>query len=132
MAILNGSAVLMVIAGEDVAHSNNVSFDLSAAEVEKTTKSSAGNKGVRPGTISGTAKVGGFTCFDGAGNGSYDVTNLEAIRSGRTKVLIQIGVGTKVLSAQAYMTDFAIVAGVEDNLTFDASFKFTGAITFAS
>lgn len=130
MAILNGTTVTLLLAGDPVAYATNVSFDLSAAEVDQTTKDSAGNKGVRPGLIGGTAKVSGFAAFVTPAD-TFGVAALEALRSGRGAGSLSITVGSVDLAAEVRLTDCSIVAGVEDNLTFDASFKFSGPITFS-
>lgn len=132
---LNGTLVKLFIGAEPVAYATNVSFDLSAAEVDTTNKDSAGYRGVRPGLISGTAKVQGFTAFD-TGSSEQGVKDLEALRSSRGVATLKIALGgttgDKFISASARLTDLSMSAGVEDNLTFDASFKFTGTITWGT
>lgn len=132
---LNGTHVTLLIGGEAVAYATNVGFDLSAGEVDTTTKQSAGYRGVRPGLISGTAKVQGFAAFN-TGSSEQGVKDLEALRSGRSVATLKIALGgtsgDKFLTGSARMQDFSLSAGIEDNLVFDATFKFTGPLTYGT
>jgi predicted secreted protein len=129
--IANATLYLLRIGSEAVAECTSVDVQLTAGEVDTTSKSSAGWKARRPGLISGTVTVQGNLRFD-TGASDQGIAELYAAFNGRTKVTLKAGTnvsGDKTIDADAYITSLNIGAGVEDNITIEASFKFTGAIT---
>lgn len=129
--IANATGYTVRIATEAVAECTSVSLQLSAGEIDTTSKSSAGWKARRPGLINGTVTIQGNLKFD-VGGSEQGIADLYGYFSARTPVALKVGtgvVGDKTIDGNAYITSLNIGAGVEDNISIEASFKFTGAIT---
>jgi len=132
--ILNATLIQCRIGNEAVAACTQVSVQLTAQEIDTTNKDSAGWKSRRPGLISGTASVQGYLRFDTL-NTVQGISDLFGYMNNRTKVQLKLGtavVGDKTIDGDAYITSLNVGAPVEDSVTFEASFAFTGAITQAT
>ena len=132
--IINASLIQVRIGGEAVAECTNVDTNLTAAEVDQTSKSSAGWKARRPGLLSGTVSIQGNLRFD-TGSSEQGIADLYAAFNARTTVALKVGTsvsGDKTVDGNAHITSLNISSGTEDNATIEASFKFTGAITQAT
>jgi hypothetical protein len=78
--------------------------------------------------------VQGNLRFD-TGSSDQGIADLYGYFNARTSVALKVGTnvaGDKTTDGQAFITSLNIGAPVEDNISIEASFKFTGAITQAT
>lgn len=132
--ILNATLIICRIGNEAVAACTQTSVQFTAQEVDTTNKDSAGWKSRRPGLISATASIQGYLRFDTLST-EQGISDLFGYVNNRTKVALKVGTtvqGDKTVDGDAYITSLNVGAPVEDSVTFEASFKFTGPITLAT
>jgi len=129
--IMNGT-LLGVYAGSTlIAHATEGSISLSMDTRDATTKSSSGTRDLLEATKSGTISVSALYAEDAA----YGVDDLMSSWSGRAAITVKFSTevsGDHFWSASAYITSIEVSAGMEDNVTYSATFELTGAITYSA
>ena len=129
--IMNGT-LLGVYAGSTlIAHATEGSISLSMDTRDATTKDSSGTRDILEATKSGTISVSALYAEDA----TYGVDDLMTAWSGRTALTVKFSTevsGDHYWSASAYVTSLEVNAGMEDNVTYSATFELTGAITYTT
>lgn len=129
--IMNGT-LLGVYAGSTlIAHATEGSISLSMDTRDATTKGSGGSRDLLEATKSGTISVSALYADDAA----YGVSDLMTAWSGRTTLTVKFSTevsGDSFWSADAYVTSIEVNAGMEDNVTYSATFELTGTITYTT
>lgn len=128
---MNGT-LLGVYAGNTlIAHATEGSISLSMDTRDATTKGSGGSRDLLEATKSGTISVSALYADDAA----YGVSDLMTAWSGRTTLVVKFSTevsGDSFWSADAYITSLEVNAGMEDNVTYSATFELTGTITYST
>ena len=128
---MNGT-LLGVYAGSTlIAHATEGSISLSMDTRDATTKDSSGTRDLLEATKSGTISVSALHAEDAA----YGVDDLMTAWSGRSTLTIKFSTevtGDKYWEASAYVTSLEVNSGMEDNVTYSATFELTGAITYGT
>tara|TARA_B110000977_G_scaffold149151_1_gene189064 strand:+ start:2850 stop:3260 length:411 start_codon:yes stop_codon:yes gene_type:complete len=129
--IMNGT-LLGVYAGSTlIAHATEGSISLSMDTRDATTKSSSGSRDLLEATKSGTISVSALYAEDAA----YGVDDLMTSWAARTTLVVKFSTevsGDHFWSASAYISSIEVSAGMEDNVTYSATFELTGAITYSA
>lgn len=129
--IMNGT-LLGVYAGSTlIAHATEGSISLSMDTRDATTKGSGGTRDLLEATKSGTISVSALYADDAA----YGVSDLMTAWSGRTTLTVKFSTevsGDSYWSADAYVTSIEVNAGMEDNVSYSATFELTGTITYST
>lgn len=129
--IMNGT-LLGVYAGSNlIAHATEGSISLSMDTRDATTKGSSGTRDLLEATKSGTISVSALYADDAA----YGVSDLMTAWSARTTLEVKFSTevsGDSYWSANAYITSLEVNAGMEDNVTYSATFELTGTITYTT
>jgi hypothetical protein len=126
--ILNGTDLILKVAGTAVTHATSASINFNMETREATTKDSAGYTAVLEGLRSVTIDAEAMTALDAA----YGFEELYTVWKNRTAVALVFGTtetGDQIYTVQGYMTSLSASSGVEDSSTFSASFQCTGAVT---
>ena len=127
--IMNGTLLGVYVGSTLIAHATEGSISLSMDTRDTTTKSSAGTRALLEGTKSGTISVSALYAEDAA----YGVDDLMTSWAARTTLTIKFSTevsGDHFWSAAAYITSLEVSAGMEDNVSYSATFELTGAITY--
>jgi predicted secreted protein len=98
---------------------------------DATTKGSSGSRDLLEATKSGTISVSALYADDAA----YGVSDLMTAWSARTTLAVKFSTevsGDSYWSADAYITSLEVNAGMEDNVTYSATFELTGTITYTT
>jgi predicted secreted protein len=98
---------------------------------DATSKSSSGTRDLLEATKSGTISVSALYAEDAA----YGVDDLMTSWAARTAIVVKFSTevtGDHFWSASAYITSLEVSAGMEDNVTYSATFELTGAITYSN
>jgi len=98
---------------------------------DATTKDSSGTRDILEATKSGTISVSALYAEDAA----YGVDDLMTAWSGRTQLTVKFSTevsGDHYWEASAYVTSLEVSSGMEDNVTYSATFELTGAITYTT
>ena len=96
---------------------------------DATTKDSSGTRDLLEATKSGTISVSALYAEDAA----YGVQELMTAWSARTALTVKFSTevsGDYYWSASAYVTSLEVNSGMEDNVSYSATFELTGAITY--
>ena len=129
--IMNGT-LLGVYAGSTlIAHATEGSISLSMDTRDATTKDSSGTRYILEATKGGTFSVSALYAEDAA----YGVDDLMTAWSGRSQLTVKFSTevsGDHYWSAAAYVTSLEVSSGMEDNVTYSATFELTGAITYST
>ena len=129
--IMNGT-LLGVYAGSTlIAHATEGSISLSMDTRDATTKDSSGTRDILEATKSGTISVSALYAEDAV----YGVDDLMGAWSGRSQLTVKFSTevsGDHYWSAAAYVTSLEVSSGMEDNVTYSATFELTGAITYST
>lgn len=129
--IMNGT-LLGVYAGSTlIAHATEGSISLSMDTRDATTKDSNATRDLLGATKSGTISVSALYAEDAA----YGVDDLMGAWSSRSALTVKFSTevsGDHYWSASAYVTSLEINAGMEDNVTYSATFELTGDITYTT
>lgn len=126
--VVEGNALLLLIGDDPIVCTTDASFDFSREIVEATCKDNNGARQIKLGGTTGSFSVSGLWKFDGA----YQIDDLmDAFLAGTA---LTANWSTEVtgdfkLSASVYITNISGSAPVNDNVTFDATFEISGAIT---
>jgi predicted secreted protein len=98
---------------------------------DATSKDSSGTRDLLEATKSGTISVSALYAEDAA----YGVDDLMTAWSGRSQLTVKFSTevsGDHYWSAAAYVTSLEVSSGMEDNVTYSATFELTGAITYST
>ena len=126
---MNGTLLGVYSAGTLIAHATEGSISLSMDTRDATTKDSSGTRDLLEATKSGTISVSALYAEDAA----YGVQELMTAWSARTALTVKFStevVGDYYWSASAYITSLEVNSGMEDNVSYSATFELTGAITY--
>lgn len=129
--IMNGTLLGVYSGSTLIAHATEGSISLSLDTRDATTKDSSGTRDLLEGTKSGTISVSALYAEDAA----YGVDDLMTAWSGRSTLTVKFSTevsGDHFWSADAYVTSVEVNAGMEDNVTYSATFELTGTITYSS
>lgn len=128
---MNGT-LLGVYAGSTlIAHATEGSISLSMDTRDATTKGSGGSRDLLEATKSGTISVSALYADDAA----FGVNDLMGAWTSRTTLAVKFSTevsGDSYWSADAYITSLEVNAGMEDNVTYSATFELTGTITYTT
>ena len=126
--ILNGSDLLVYVAGTAVAHSTSHSLSCNMATRDATTKDNAGWRvrldGMRDWSTSGE----GLLALDAA----YGASELFTIFTNRTECTVVFSTdtsGDEYWSGSAYLTSLELSVPMEENATYSFSFESSSALT---
>ena len=126
---MNGTLLGVYSAGTLIAHATEGSISLSMDTRDATTKDSSGTRDLLEATKSGTISVSALYAEDAA----YGVQELMTAWSARTALTVKFSTevsGDYYWSASAYVTSLEVNSGMEDNVSYSATFELTGAITY--
>lgn len=130
MALINGTNLVIKIAGNPIMKATTASLEMSVDMPDATTKDSAGwaefFAGVRSWTLSSDGLV------DYASSGSVETDELVALLIARNPVAVTFSTSTAgdmVLSGNAYITSISQTADMESPSGFSVSFQGTGTLT---
>lgn len=129
--IMNGTLLGVYSASTLIAHATEGSISLNLDTRDATTKDSSGTRDLLEGIKSGTISVSALYAEDAA----YGVDDLMTAWSGRSTLAIKFSTevtGDHFWSASAYVTSLEVNAGMEDNVSYSATFELTGAITYSA
>jgi len=129
--IMNGTLLGVYVGSTLIAHATEGSISLSMDTRDASTKSSSGSRDLLEATKSGTISVSALYAEDAA----YGVDDLMSAWSARTALTVKFSTevtGDHYWSASAYVTSLEVSAGMEDNVTYSATFELTGAITYGA
>jgi len=129
--IMNGTLLGVYSASTLIAHATEGSISLNLDTRDATTKDSSGTRDLLEGIKSGTISVSALYAEDAA----YGVDDLMTAWSGRSTLEIKFSTevtGDHFWSASAYVTSLEVNAGMEDNVSYSATFELTGAITYSA
>jgi predicted secreted protein len=129
--IMNGTLLGVYAGGTLIAHATEGSISLSMDTRDATTKDSSGTRDLLEATKSGTISVSALYAEDAA----YGVDDLMTAWSGRTTLTIKFSTevtGDHYWEASAYVTSLEVNSGMEDNVTYSATFELSGAITYGT
>lgn len=128
---MNGTLLGVYVGSTLVAHATEGSISLSMDTRDATTKGSGGSRDLLEATKSGTISVSALYADDAA----YGVTDLMGAWSSRSILAVKFSTevsGDSYWSADAYITSLEVNAGMEDNVTYSATFELTGTITYST
>lgn len=126
---MNGTLLGVYSASTLIAHATEGSISLSMDTRDATSKDSSGTRDLLEATKSGTISVSALYAEDAA----YGVQELMTAWSARTALTVKFSTevsGDYYWSASAYVTSLEVNAGMEDNVSYSATFELTGAITY--
>ena len=126
---MNGTLLGVYSASTLIAHATEGSISLSMYTRDATTKDSSGTRDLLEATKSGTISVSALYAEDAA----YGVQELMTAWSARTALTVKFSTevsGDYYWSASAYVTSLEVNSGMEDNVSYSATFELTGAITY--
>jgi predicted secreted protein len=98
---------------------------------DATSKDSSGTRDLLEATKSGTISVSALYAEDA----TYGVDDLMTSWAARTALTVKFSTevsGDHYWSASAYITSLEVSAGMEDNVSYSATFELTGAITYST
>lgn len=127
--IMNGTLLGVYSAGTLIAHATEGSISLSMDTRDATTKDSSASRDLLEATKSGTISVSALYAEDAA----YGVDDLMSSWAARTVLTIKFSTevtGDHFWSGSAYVTSLEVNAGMEDNVSYSATFELSGAITY--
>ena len=128
---MNGTLLGVYVGSTLIAHATEGSISLSMDTRDATTKSSAGTRNLLEATKSGTISVSALYAEDAA----YGVDDLMTSWAARTAIVVKFSTevtGDHFWSASAYITSLEVSAGMEDNVTYSATFELTCTITYGN
>jgi len=128
---MNGTLLGVYVGSTLIAHATEGSISLSMDTRDATTKDSSGSRDLLEATKSGTISVSALYAEDA----TYGVDDLMTAWSGRTQLTVKFSTevsGDHYWSAAAYVTSLEVSSGMEDNVTYSATFELTGAITYST
>ena len=128
---MNGTLLGVYVGSTLIAHATEGSISLSMDTRDATTKDSSGSRALLEATKSGTISVSALYAEDA----TYGVDDLMTAWSGRTQLTVKFSTevsGDHYWSAAAYVTSLEVSSGMEDNVTYSATFELTGAITYSA
>ena len=126
---MNGTLLGVYSASTLIAHATEGSISLSMDTRDATTKDSSGTRDLLEATKSGTISVSALYAEDAA----YGVQELMTAWSARTALTVKFSTevsGDYYWSASAYVTSLEVNSGMEDNVSYSATFELTGTITY--
>lgn len=126
---MNGTLLGVYVGSTLIAHATEGSISLSMDTRDATSKDSSGSRDLLEATKSGTISVSALYAEDA----TYGVDDLMTAWSGRTALTVKFSTevtGDHYWSASAYVTSLEVNAGMEDNVSYSATFELTGAITY--
>ena len=129
--IMNGTLLGVYVGSTLIAHATEGSISLSMDTRDATTKDSSGSRDLLEATKSGTISVSALYAEDA----TYGIDDLMTAWSGRTQLTVKFSTevsGDHYWSAAAYVTSLEVSSGMEDNVTYSATFELTGAITYST
>ena len=129
--IMNGTLLGVYSAGTLIAHATEGSISLSMDTRDATTKDSSGTRDLLEATKSGTISVSALYAEDAA----LGVDDLMTTWSARSSATIRFSTevtGDHYWEATAYITSLEVNSGMEDNVTYSATFELTGTITYGT
>jgi len=129
--IMNGTLLGVYVGSTLIAHATEGSISLSMDTRDATTKDSSGTRDLLEATKSCTISVSALYAEDA----TYGVDDLMTAWSGRTQLTVKFSTevsGDHYWSASAYVTSLEVSSGMEDNVTYSATFELTGAITYST
>ena len=128
---MNGTLLGVYAGGTLIAHATEGSISLSMDTRDATTKDSSGTRDLLEATKSGTISVSALYAEAAA----YGVDDLMTAWSGRTALTVKFSTevtGDHYWEASAYVTSLEVNSGMEDNVTYSATFELSGAITYGT
>jgi len=128
---MNGTLLGVYSASTLIAHATEGSISLSMDTRDATTKDSSGTRDLLEATKSGTISVSALYAEDAA----YGVQELMTAWSARTALTVKFSTevsGDYYWSASAYVTSLEVNSGMEDNVSYSATFELSGAITYGT
>lgn len=129
--IMNGTLLGVYSGSTLIAHATEGSISLSLDTRDATTKDSSGYRDLLEATRSGSISVSALYANDA----TYGVDDLMTAWTARTTLTIKFSTevtGDNYWTAAAYVTSLELNAGVEDNVTYSATFELSGTITYGT
>ena len=129
--IMNGTLLGVYAGGTLIAHATEGSISLSMDTRDATSKDSSGSRDLLEATKSGTISVSALYAEDA----TYGVDDLMTAWSGRTALTVKFSTevtGDHYWEASAYVTSLEVNSGMEDNVSYSATFELSGAITYGT
>lgn len=123
-----GNSLLLYMDGNAIACTTDATFDFSRVEFSVTCKDNDGAEQIRLGGTQGTFGVSGIWKFDAA----YGIEDLMTAFLAATQLTARWSTdsaGDFYLESEVYITNISGASPVNDAVSFDATFKITGAIT---
>ena len=127
--IMNGTLLGVYVGSTLIAHATEGSISLSMDTRDATTKDSSATRDLLEATKSGTISVSALYAEDA----TYGVDDLMTAWSARTTLTVKFSTevtGDHYWEASAYVTSLEVNAGMEDNVSYSATFELSGAITY--
>ena len=128
---MNGTLLGVYSAGTLIAHATEGSISLSMDTRDATSKDSSGSRDLLEATKSGTISVSALYAEDAA----YGVDDLMTSWAARTTLTVKFSTevtGDHYWEASAYVTSLEVNSGMEDNVSYSATFELSGAITYGT
>lgn len=134
--VINGTAVKLTIAGQNVAYCTNASLSLNTDTIDTTTKDSSGWAEYMGGMNSW--EISGDAYYTNA-SGTNDRSAAYVLSAMTTKSVVTVGMynspyqsGDLYWQGSGIFTSLEVNGGVDDAANFSFSIKGTGALTIAN
>lgn len=130
MSVLNGTDIKLKRAGSEITLQSECSISFEREEIDITSKSLGGVKGVIAGKRSTSVSFSGF--LDTTGTPNYNEILADWTAGTATTFEMTNGTNDTTLvsfSGSCVLTSFEVSAGVEDSVQVSGSFSVTGAVT---
>jgi len=126
---INGTDLIIEVAGTAVSHTTSASLSLEMATIDVSSKDDSGNQTVIGGQKSSSIDFEGMTDF----SATYGVADLYSVLDGRTEVNWTLGVsGGASFSGKGLLTNLSVDAPMEDASTFSGTITVTEGVSYSS
>jgi TP901-1 family phage major tail protein len=132
--LINGTDLIIKVGSDTVAYATSCSLELSADEIDQTSKDSGGWKDIAAGLRSWNMSADALYVNNAAASSEDGFPELTTALIARTAVTVHFTFGTAatgdyVYSGSAIITSLSLSSGVEDQATYSVTFNGTGALT---
>ena len=128
MARINGTDLVLSVAGNALAHTTSASLSLEMATIDISSKDDSGNQNVIGGQKTSSIDFEGLTDFSASG---YGIDDLFDLLDNRTEVAWTLGVsGGANFTGQGFITSLSVDAPMEDATTYSGSITVTDGVTY--
>jgi len=132
--LINGTDLIVKIGTDTVAYATSCSLELSADEIDQTSKDSGGWKDIASGLRSWNISCDALYVNNAAAATTEGFPELTTALIARTAVTVHFtfvtpATGDYVYEGSAILSSLSLSTGVEDQATYSATFNGTGALT---